>query len=156
MTKRTMGTPKSITPLSEGYKRKSWQNYTPLELAGWAHLLIKRATNRDPAETDKIAKDLFDACNYMIMLHQSARDIKDGNKPSGFGNSLAIFNSASLNRVKIDDLRCEIAMNFRQAMVIVPNEAVEKYKQMRKELREAARNNLKMRPGGKQPGQPTP
>ena len=65
--------PKSLKPLSASWKDASWQGYTPFELVMWTHLLSKRAGHRDPTETDKIAKDLFDAHSYFNMLASHAK-----------------------------------------------------------------------------------
>ena len=63
--------PKPITPArlaehAEKYTPLAWRDYSLQELGNWVHLLVKRANHR--ADTEKRAKDLHDAENYLEMM----------------------------------------------------------------------------------------
>jgi hypothetical protein len=58
--------PKSCEEHQPKYAAGAWQNYTPLELGMWVHLMLKRAGHR--ADAAKKAKDIEDAQNYLNML----------------------------------------------------------------------------------------
>lgn len=77
-----MGTPKSIKKHKNEYKNSSWRNYSFEELAGWVHLLSKRAKHR--TEKDKAEKDFYDAQNYLNMmqskLDEMKKELKKANK----------------------------------------------------------------------------
>lgn len=58
--------PASLDPHDPSYHPDAWKDYTPAELGGWVHLLIKRAGHR--ADAAKKTKDLDDAQNYLNLL----------------------------------------------------------------------------------------
>jgi len=59
-------TPDSIEEHQPKYKSSAWKEYTLQELGMWVHLFVKRAKHRK--DTQKRAKDLTDAQNYLNMM----------------------------------------------------------------------------------------
>jgi len=50
----------------DDYRPEAWKEYSFLELGSFVHLLVKRAGHRN--NTEKKAKDLYDAANYLNMM----------------------------------------------------------------------------------------
>lgn len=67
--------PAVLDPHQPDYKPQAWQAYTLAELGQWVHLFSKRAKHRQPG-SDKKAKDLNDARNYLAMMG-AALDAQD-------------------------------------------------------------------------------
>ena len=66
-----MDTPDGLKAHAADYKPQAWEQYTMDELGHWVHLLAKRAEHRDNPE--KKAKDLYDARNYLTMMHEKLK-----------------------------------------------------------------------------------
>lgn len=127
-----MSTPKSLTPHKDDFKKGSWRNYSPVELAGWAHLLSTRAQNRDSAQTDKIAKDLYDAQNYIDMLDAAAAEMDAGNTPGQLRRIGSVFNEqANYNAAEARKTLADVKQTFADALQNVPQDAVRKFRDMR-------------------------
>jgi hypothetical protein len=69
-------TPDSIKSHVYDYNRGSWRTYSLDELGVWVHLLCKRSRHR--ASSEKKAKDLEDAQNYLNMMQAHLDFLKGG------------------------------------------------------------------------------
>ena len=63
-------TPSAIFARSSNWQNRSWTQYEPDQLVYWVANLCMRAQNRSVEQSEKIAKDMFDANNYLSMLHE--------------------------------------------------------------------------------------
>lgn len=129
-----MSTPKSLSPHKDDFKNGSWRNYSPVELAGWAHLLATRAMNRDDSQTDKIAKDLYDAQNYIDMLVAATQEMDMGRPMPGKLRPIgSVFNeTANYNSMEARRTLQAVQQTFAETLQAVPQEAVDKFRQMRR------------------------
>lgn len=129
-----MSTPASLSPHKDDFKNNSWRNYSPVELAGWAHLLATRALNREDDQTDKIAKDLYDAQNYIDMLVSATQEMDMGRTPGKLRPIGSVFNeTANYNSTEARKTLSAVQKTFAETLQAVPQEAVDKFRQMRKQ-----------------------
>lgn len=70
-----MKPPESITGHAPKYNDRAWEQYTLQELGNWVHLLAKRSTHR--ADSEKRAKDLTDAQNYLDMMQAHINHLRE-------------------------------------------------------------------------------
>ncbi|KKK97307.1 hypothetical protein LCGC14_2654060 [marine sediment metagenome] len=59
-------TPSAIFPHYDAFKADSWREYTLQELGDAVAFFVKRAQHRTSPK--KVAKDLYDAKNYAVMM----------------------------------------------------------------------------------------
>ncbi len=100
MTEAHAQTPESILSYSDEYQDRSWDQYTLIQYAFWVINLADRATHRNVEKADKIAKDIYDAFNYLDMFASKAKYLSE-------------------NKMKIDN-ECELSSaismkNFKEA-----------------------------------------